>query len=205
MCHAQREEVHPGHDFEAISTPRPTLQSLMGLASAAEFTVVTFIEIRLEGEDADGSSGLEDWQVAWWLAQDKRIADMDHISAQDPNWACPICSEGMEAEESHGWLVRICTPCEEAGSQAREPDETTEAEKARGEQEGHIYHEACLRKWLLKKNSCPVCRQSPVMPPPTGESGRPSRPSRPAFAPASVSPEARPRGAGHPSTGQTGQ
>lgn len=28
----------------------------------------------------------------------------------------------------------------------------------------HVYHESCLRGWLVRKNNCPVCRRSPIVP-----------------------------------------
>jgi hypothetical protein len=62
-----------------------------------------------------------------------------------------------------------------AGSPAAEPaatspkSQTSSDERGRGvshehvaviEVCGHMLHDACLREWIEKANSCPVCRQS---------------------------------------------
>jgi len=163
-CHGRREVIHPEHQFEVIRTPRSIFQSLLNSVNvnttdpadaASRFgrTVITVVEFSMDA-DEDAQSGLDDQQVAWWLADEGRLADISSVSAQDPPWTCAICSEGLEAENSNGWVVRTCNdPCEKVGS-----------EGGTGETEGHIYHESCLRKWLIRKNACPVCRRSPIVP-----------------------------------------
>merc|ERR1712217_94687 len=56
----------------------------------------------------EAQSGLDDTHIAWWLANDRRLADVDHVMKEDPAWCCPICSEGLEAEGESGWVVQIC-------------------------------------------------------------------------------------------------
>lgn len=162
-CHAQRDVIHPNHSFEAITVPRPPVlpahQSRVVPDAAGSVatrtishtftpTVITILEIGMDDDDAS-QTGLDDSQVAWWLAADERLADVERVAAQSPKWACAICSEGLEAEDSNGWVVRICGDVARPGA---------------GESEGHIYHEGCLRRWLVKRNACPVCRRSPVVP-----------------------------------------
>jgi hypothetical protein len=172
------------------------MADLMGRAAAQ--TVGVVVEIGFE-EHIEMRTGLDDSHVAWWLAGDERLADVDRIVRQDPGWTCAICAEGLEAQEENGWVVRICTNPKDKGdvlsnspgspspatpstaaSPTRELHEE-EVEEAQAESpttdvasramqepqatiEGHIFHEGCLRRWLIKKNSCPVCRNSPVMP-----------------------------------------
>ena len=33
---------------------------------------------------------------------------MSQENSLEPDWCCPICSDGLEGE-ANGWLVRICT------------------------------------------------------------------------------------------------
>mmetsp|Transcript_151036 Transcript_151036/g.281691 ORF Transcript_151036/g.281691 Transcript_151036/m.281691 type:complete len:425 (-) Transcript_151036:37-1311(-) len=220
-CHARRNSLHPGHAFEAIRTPRSQVSSLMAdfANRAANRAVVTIIEIGLE-DAGEAHSGLDDTLVAWWLASDQRLVDVDKVAEEDPAWTCPICSEGIEAEGENGWIVKICddaepsksagsgaaaaragssaaaesvsatstqttagseappappaaapaTPAAESegsaavGEPAATPPATVTADSGRSTVDGHIYHEECLRKWLLKRNSCPVCRRFPVVP-----------------------------------------
>lgn len=174
-CYAQRETIHPHHHFEEMRTvaPPPLLQSLFGgqdlrhiAARGMGHTIITVMEIPIEEESSNAESGLEDSQVSWWLAGDERLVDAQRIASEDPTWTCPICSEGLEAEGSQGWLVRICTTPLEKSPQQPISGETGELNEARSgaSNDGHLYHEACLRQWLLKKNACPVCRRSPVVP-----------------------------------------
>eukprot|EP00928_Gymnodinium_smaydae_P004384 TRINITY_DN1149_c0_g2_i1.p1 TRINITY_DN1149_c0_g2~~TRINITY_DN1149_c0_g2_i1.p1 ORF type:complete len:359 (-),score=50.30 TRINITY_DN1149_c0_g2_i1:43-1119(-) len=163
-CYLRREAIHPHHRFEAIQTPRSLLQTLMGASELSDMAarVVTVVEFSFDewaGEDQDSRTGFNDQQVAWWLADERRLADMNRVTDQDPPWTCSICSEGIEAESTHGWVVRICNDRAEKLA----PGQTGEERDT--EPEGHIYHEACLRRWLLRKNACPVCRASPVIPP----------------------------------------
>lgn len=128
----------------------------------SDLVTLAVVELRLEGE-AEAPPRLDDSQVAWWLADDSRLADARKISSQDPAWACPICAEGLEAEHEHGWVVSICTE-RPGGGLSSAAAAASAGESAGDSGDGHIYHEACLRQWLLKKNACPVCRRSPVVP-----------------------------------------
>merc|ERR1712190_539315 len=85
-CHARRSVLHPSHPFEAIRTPRSAVPALMAdfMARAATRTVVAIIEIGVE--DGEVQSGLDDTYVAWWLANDRRLADVDHVTKEDPAW-----------------------------------------------------------------------------------------------------------------------
>jgi len=136
-------------------------------------TVFAIIELGLDGSlGGEEQSGLEDSQVAWWLADDSRLADAEQVAAQEPAWACPICAEGLEAEDTNGWVVHICGKknAEEAGNadqSAKDSDCPVACDSLPTGLDGyHVYHEGCLRQWLVKKNSCPVCRRSPVIGPP---------------------------------------
>lgn len=135
----------------AQEAPRSALGGLANLAALANLsldsngfnrTMVVSIDFSIDEREEEQISGLGTEQVAWWLAQDQRLADYDHVAAMDPPWCCPICTEGLEGEQAHGWLVTIC---------------------GEGCDDGHLYHEACLREWLLKSNTCPVCRRNPVV------------------------------------------
>lgn len=172
-CYQRSGSLHPGHLFDAIHSPRevrrhrerPPMASLINelLSRTQGQAGIAFIEINME--DMEAQSGLDDVNVAWWLADDKRLVNIDRMAIEDPTWCCAICSEDIEAESTHGWVVQICneeteTPSTGASSMSM-PQATTNAQS-----QGHIYHESCLRKWLVKKNSCPVCRRSPVIPEP---------------------------------------
>jgi len=124
------------------------------------------------GEDrAAAAIGLTKEDIAWWLADDRHLADVDELAAQDPPWSCSICSEGVEAEAIHGWPVRICGSDETDGtsSSSTSSDQaasSTAETRPKRPLDGHFYHEGCLGQWLLKKNSCPVCRRCPIVPSP---------------------------------------
>lgn len=198
-CFARRDSIHQGHRFEELRQPRspmitprsPLLQTLFGaspdLTSLAMrglgHTIVTVMEINLDEDTSVAQSGLDDAHVSWWLAGDDRLADAELLAKQDPSWTCPICSEGLEAEDANGWLVRICNmPADKPASTPVSPSGAPPSTSTTGEpggggggseeavksgassSEGHLYHEECLRRWLLRKNACPVCRRGPVVP-----------------------------------------
>jgi len=262
-CYSQRGQLHELHPFEAIRTPRSQVRRLISdlMSRAANQTVISIIEIGIE-EAVEQPTGLDDDAVAWWLANDRQLVDVDRLIAKDPTWTCSICAEGLEVEGENGWVVGICgnsavaedptavadpplpstsshrpgshgeaeptasrpevthelvqsdSPCASyhlvpiaaadvpnamADGLVDGPEVCTDAlmvasadappaspeavagdaladgqakkceEKKDGKAssvEGHLFHEGCLRRWLIKKNSCPVCRNSPVIPPP---------------------------------------
>ncbi|CAK9043053.1 unnamed protein product [Durusdinium trenchii] len=156
-CHSQRGELHPEHSFEAINTPRLPLPAAIAdlMSSSVARTVYAILEVGFEAEDQEMHSGLDDGKISWWLADDRRLVSADVVAAEEPDWSCPICSDGLEGE-NNGWLVRIC--------RGDEADSNEACGGRPGEIDGHMYHEGCLRRWLMKRNSCPVCRRSPVVP-----------------------------------------
>lgn len=228
-CHSNRSALHPGHDFETIATPRSVVPPFLAdfLARAAARTSIAIISTGL-GVAGEQHSGLDDERLAWWLAHSRRLVRLDQIASEDPPWSCPICAEGVEAEEANGWVVQICgkplqvpssTPSSPSNSSSpsspltqpsppalalpsgpgsrpeplgphgpgpiteggaaeapgakQEPGSgkdyclgTEDAEEPDPElqEQAHVYHETCLRRWLVKSNSCPVCRRSPVVP-----------------------------------------
>jgi len=208
VCHDRRAALHPGHDFEMISTPRSAVPPMIQdfLARAAARTSIAIIGIGLHGSgDAQAASGLDDASVAWWLADSRQVVREEDVAALDPPWSCPICAEGVEAESSNGWVVQICggsslegrsspsspssptaaeqddshiassreggasssnVPCVEADAAAPGGADVSEEQDkvTRLDPQGHVYHETCLRRWLVKSNSCPVCRRTPVVP-----------------------------------------
>jgi hypothetical protein len=147
------------------------------LTRATQQVIVGIIEIGIE-DAGEAQSGLDDTSVAWWLADDRRLADTERLMRIDPTWTCAICSEGVDAEGENGWIVRICGDTTDddkkeaivtEDAMAAEPLQVADKQekpKERGQSaaDGHIFHEGCLRQWLLKKNSCPVCRNTPIVP-----------------------------------------
>ncbi|CAJ1455806.1 unnamed protein product, partial [Effrenium voratum] len=103
-CHAQRSQLHPDHSFEAIQSPRLSLpqslaDQLQGEFDSAGRTVFAILEVGFEPhEDAEMYSGLDDSKISWWLAEDRRLLGAGAVAAQDPDWSCPICSDGLEPE-----------------------------------------------------------------------------------------------------------
>lgn len=185
-CHSQRGALHPGHDFETIPTPRSAVPPFLAefLSRAAARTSIAIIGIGI-GSAPEVRSGLNDSQVAWWLAQSQRLVSAEQIAEQEPPWCCPICAEGLEAEGANGWVVQICGPNGGVVGDSAAGEGPREGAAERGcadgfgcaghgvdleeespglQPQGHVYHEACLRRWLLKSNTCPVCRRSPVVP-----------------------------------------
>eukprot|EP00811_Abedinium_folium_P033559 NODE_6510_length_1666_cov_2.517219.p1 GENE.NODE_6510_length_1666_cov_2.517219~~NODE_6510_length_1666_cov_2.517219.p1 ORF type:complete len:430 (-),score=139.07 NODE_6510_length_1666_cov_2.517219:377-1594(-) len=193
-CYRRRTTLHPPHPFEAMNTPpsmlgpsdltAATLGRAVRRAQASAFgglrphlrqSIFTMVEISLEDDGAGAGlrPRLDESLVAWWLAGNGRLADVDKVAAQDPAWTCPICSEGIEAEDTHGWVVKICGRTEGASSAGGSSGggdgcggsgASGAAEEGSNDAGSHIYHEGCLRQWLVRKNACPVCRRTPVVP-----------------------------------------
>jgi len=181
-CHAQRHELNPphprDHTFEEIRVP---LSPVVTEAQLADLLNRGFIRVARSFRP-DMAPTLSNDQVAWWLADNKRLVSIDQMIASDPEWTCSICSEGVEAEADHGWVVQICGPPptwdgHAADAQARANSKETQR-RGEGETAGedselyqvndlheqrHVYHEGCLRRWLLTRNSCPICRRAPVV------------------------------------------
>lgn len=183
-CYDCRNGFHPpSHSFEAIHQPRSVLNSALaalaqGGASTADFAalapgfgdisrrVVTIVEIAMEDPN---KPNLDESQVAWWLARDEHLADYDRVEKQSPPWTCAICHEGLEAEGTNGWIVTICgggDSSSSASASAASADHagTQTPQSSPVPEEGHVYHEQCLRNWLVKSNTCPVCRRTPIVP-----------------------------------------
>lgn len=178
-CYSQRTSIHPNHPFEAIRLPRQNFQANgVGIGDmninpwSLGRAVVTVLEVNMDEDMDQAHSGLEEMEVAWWLAEDGRLADVKRVLEHDADWTCPICSEGVEAEDCNGWLVRICggsaarPEATDASSQPTSPSSRNGDTGQEKDPLGHVYHESCLRRWLMTKNQCPVCRRSPVIPRP---------------------------------------
>merc|ERR1719210_1318379 len=99
--------------------PQSLIQSSTAARQVAElltmrwslFPFMQLIEINFE-EVGDMQTGLDDSHVAWWLAQDKQLVNIDTLARLQPTWACPICADGLEAESANGWIVKICSEAE---------------------------------------------------------------------------------------------
>lgn len=191
-----RQVLHTrSHTFEAIRTPRALPRHVIPHPSRIFDGLHPFAVFGFSLDDMDDESGLVDSEVAWWLAGDDRLVPTDRMLKEEPAWLCPICSEGIEGEATNGWVVQICssdgdpsdehtasTPAtvrtaeyqavplfsshEAAPMLSAPPLRQADSSNSDGPIRGHVYHEACLRQWLVKKNSCPVCRRSPVVPTP---------------------------------------
>lgn len=180
-CHDRHSEIHPEHSFVAIQTPsRPLRATIPNISRGARQTLLAIIEVGMEALQERNS--LRETDVAWWLAQDQCLVDEKAMIDIDPTWSCLICCEGLDALDENGWVVSICgnsvssaqdgAACISAdaggltitdgGSDGDCNDD--DKSKRPSSSASHIFHEGCLRRWLLKNNSCPVCRRKPIIP-----------------------------------------
>ncbi|KAA8542744.1 hypothetical protein F0562_023896 [Nyssa sinensis] len=81
------------------------------------------------------NTGLREDEIVHCLRRTK-ISILDDLSSHFPTeveWKCSICQEEYEADNEMGKL-----DC------------------------GHFYHTHCIKQWLAKKNTCPICKTAAV-------------------------------------------
>jgi len=121
-----------------------------------------------DGLEAEGVSG---WVVSICggegacvengaVEQSASRSEDDLTGAVEENDVAASCLSAPQVEESDATEVEAA----EEQAAACLPPPPSDGGVVCKVQQGHIYHEACLRRWLLKRNSCPVCRRSPVVP-----------------------------------------
>lgn len=120
-----------------------------------------------EGVEAEGSNG---WvvQICGPNSDDKLGSPSDCSDAKVHTKDEPTAADGGASAASSSSAAADGSPVQ---SQQMPLDFVGDVHAVEGEQEvarldpqGHVYHETCLRRWLVKSNSCPVCRRSPVVP-----------------------------------------
>lgn len=106
------------------------------------------------------AEGLEAERENGWVVQicgPQAVDDADEV----------CCSPALVRSSSSGGTATASLPAS-APVSALDAGEAARPEAYEGSldlhSQRHVYHEGCLRKWLLKRNSCPVCRRSPVVP-----------------------------------------
>jgi len=86
------------------------------------------------------SLGVSDTLITEWLLEDSQRVDKDDVAQLNQSWVCTICMEGVQVDVD-GSLVNLCADAGRA----------------------HIFHASCLRNWLRKSNTCPLCRRSDII------------------------------------------
>lgn len=123
------------NDLPLVSTPKKLAATIEGGGPSTPETVATTL------------SDIDDGQPT--LADTSDAGDTECVSSANTSQnVCPVCPEDDDTFE--------CTIC------------LTEIED--GEQVGvlpctHIYHVDCLRQWISRKNSCPLCQVTEIASP----------------------------------------
>jgi len=140
-CHLNCSTIHPVHAFERIDVPLVPVSPSDLQQSPVPWTPVTMDTFHEFSELGGTKSGVEDELVAAWISEDDQQVDQNDAAQQGQFWECAICMEGVGAD-GYGSLVKTCT------------------ELASG---AHIFHKGCLHSWLIKSNTCPVCRRAEII------------------------------------------
>ncbi|XAR67542.1 hypothetical protein NMG60_11002334 [Bertholletia excelsa] len=77
------------------------------------------------------NTGLKEDEIVHCLQKTNLLDNLFSQYPAEMEWKCTICQEDYEAEDEVGKLE-----C------------------------GHFYHIHCIKKWLLQKNACPICKTS---------------------------------------------
>merc|ERR1712007_31842 len=141
ICYQNRGTIHPVHAFEMIDAPLVPVSPSDLQQDPVPWTPIT-MDNYYEFSELNGTkSGVEDELVTAWISEDGQKVDKYDASQQGQFWECTICMEGVGAD-GYGSLVKICT---DVASRA------------------HIFHKGCLHSWLMKSNTCPVCRRAEII------------------------------------------
>ncbi|KAJ1379273.1 Zinc finger, RING-type [Sesbania bispinosa] len=99
-------------------------------------------DMRLDIEDM--SYEATDWQCKHWF-----IRGNNHNSIEDKTYLTPAAAINVEEAASDDQETDSCIICQ---------DEFKDQEKIGVLRCEHEYHADCLKKWLLVKNVCPICK-----------------------------------------------
>lgn len=118
--------------------------------------LAAFLEQALGGNWESQRSGISEATVRQWVDEREIQAESmgpggEAPGAEDPSslgtsteeresWTCPICCAGHEPGGDG-----LCLLCDGDGSS------------------WHVFHKQCAFTWLCHRDSCPICRRTPVM------------------------------------------